>query len=202
MPSVVHSPPPAHLDAAFLAAKHQAGLAYEEYLASNPVKAENWRKLEAQLYLTEDQQKLVRGFTREIKILAISGIWCGDCVAQCPMLVKIAQATRRQNLIDLKFVDRDVHIDLSQRVMINAGLRVPTVIFMAEDFEPVSILGDRTLTRYRSVAALQLGPSCPLPGAAIPQDELNVTLQEWLNEIERVHLLLRLSARLRERHGD
>jgi hypothetical protein len=86
--------------------------------------------------------------------------------------------------------------------MINAGRRVPTVIFMAEDFEPVAVLGDRTLTRYRAVAARQLGPSCPLPGAAVPADELHATLQEWLDEVERVHLLLRLSARLRQKHGD
>lgn len=177
-----------------------AGLDYDSYLATDPAKAENWRKLEAQIHLTDAQQNLIRSFTRQIKVLAISGIWCGDCVAQCPMLMKIAQANPR--CIDLKFVDRDVHIDLSQRVMINAGLRVPTVIFMAEDFEPVSILGDRTLMRYRSVAAKQLGPSCPLPGAAIAQDELNATLQEWLNEIERIHLLLRLSSRLREKHAD
>jgi len=76
------------------------------------------------------------------------------------------------------------------------------MIFMAEDFEPVSILGDRTLTRYRALAAKQLGAACPLPGAPIPQDELNATLQDWLDEVERVHILLRLSGRLREKHGD
>ena len=194
---------PAHnLDAAFLRAKHQSGLDYEAYLATDPAKAANWRKYEQQLHLSELQLKLVGGFTREIKVLVSSGIWCGDCAVQCPMLVKIAQATSKPNLIDIKIVDRDEHSDLSNQIMINGGLRVPTVIFMAEDFEPVSIIGDRTLTRYRAVAARQLGPSCPLPGAPVPQDELNATLQDWLDEIERVHLLLRLSARLRETHGD
>ncbi len=76
------------------------------------------------------------------------------------------------------------------------------VIYMAEDFEPVSIFGDRTLHRYRAIAAKQLGASCPLPGAPLPNEELQATLQDWLDEIERVHLLLRLSARLRQKHGD
>jgi hypothetical protein len=116
------------------------------------------------------------------------------------MLDAIAAANPAK--IDLKWLDRDEHIDLSNLIRINAGLRVPTVIFMAEDFEPVSIFGDRTLTRYRAIAAKQLGPSCPMPGAPIPQDELNATLQEWVNEFERVQLLLRLSTRLREKHGD
>ena len=73
---------------------------------------------------------------------------------------------------------------------------------MAEDFEPVSVLGDRTLTRYRAIAARQLGASCDIPGVLIPQHEFNETLQEWLNEFERVQLLLRLSAWLRQKHGD
>jgi hypothetical protein len=199
MPAVSSKP---QLDAAYLQSKHRAGLDYESYLATDPAKAARWRQHESQIQLTEPQGRLVAGFARQIKILVVSGIWCGDCAVQCPMLVKIAQATSKPDLIDIKFIDRDQHVDLSERIMINAGLRVPTVIFMAEDFEPVSILGDRTLTRYRAVAARQLGPSCPLPGAPIPNDELNATLQDWLDELERVHLLLRLSGRLRELHGD
>jgi len=27
-------------------------------------------------------------------------------------------------------------------------------------------------------------------------------MQDWLDEVERVHLLLRLSGRLRQKHGD
>jgi hypothetical protein len=76
------------------------------------------------------------------------------------------------------------------------------VVWMAEDFEFVSMLGDRTLSRYRSIARKQLGFSCPVPGVALPADEGAETLQEWLNEFERVQLLLRLSGRLRQKHGD
>lgn len=191
---------PTRLNAAFLKSKHDAGLDYESYLSTDPAKAERWRTFEKQIALTDGQRTLITGFVRQVKVLCLSGIWCGDCVAQCPMLVKIAQANPR--CIDLKFVDRDEHIDLSEQVKINTGLRVPVVIFMAEDYEPVSVFGDRTLTRYRALAAKQLGAACPLPGAPIPQDELNATLQDWLNEFERVHLLLRLSGRLREMHGD
>ena len=192
--------PPTHLNAAYLKSKHQAGLNYDQYLATDPAKAERWRAIEPQIVLSSQQEELVAGFTRQVRVLCVSGIWCGDCVAQCPMLWRIAQAN--PNAIDLRFVDRDQHIDLAEHIRINAGLRVPMVIFMAEDFEPVSICGDRTLTRYRALAAKQLGAACPLPGAPIPRDELNVTLQDWLDEFERVHLLLRLSGRLREKHGD
>src|SRR5262245_63089451 len=80
------------LDASFLEAKHRAGLDYESYLATDPVKAARWRPYEQQVTLTDDQRTLIAGFVRPIKVLVVSGIWCGDCAVQCPMLVNISQA--------------------------------------------------------------------------------------------------------------
>jgi thiol-disulfide isomerase/thioredoxin len=188
------------MNAEQLKRKHDAGLDYEAYLATDAEKAADWRRVYDQVDLDGAQRQLIAGFTRDMKVLAISGIWCGDCVQQLPLVQRIAEAN--PDRIDLRYVDRDEHMDLSERVKINDGLRVPLVVFMAEDHEPVSVFGDRTLTRYRALAAKQLGGACPLPGVAVPADELRGTLQDWLDEFERVHLLLRLSGRLRQRHGD
>jgi hypothetical protein len=79
---------------------------------------------------------------------------------------------------------------------------VPTVVWCAEDFEFCSVQGDRTLARYRAMAARQLGAACPLPAASVPADEAAATMQGWIDEFERVQLMLRLSPRLRQRHGD
>jgi hypothetical protein len=190
---------PVSMNAQYLRSKHEAGVGWEDYLATNEEKAERWREIHGQLGLTGDQRRLVGLFTRRMPVLCVSGIWCGDCVQQGPLIQHIADANP---LIDLRWVDRDEHADLAERIMINAGLRVPVVLFMAEDYEPVAIAGDRTLTRYRSIAARQLGGACPLPGAPVPDEELAATLQDWLDEFERVHLLLRLSGRLRQMHGD
>lgn len=187
------------MNSSYLKSKHEAGLDYAGYMATDSEKAANWQTIYDQITLSQDQRTLIEGFVRNVKILVVSGIWCGDCVQQGPLLQRIAEAN---DCIDMKWVDRDEHADLSEQIMVNAGLRVPMAIFMAEDYEPVSIIGDRTLTRYRAIAAKQLGPSCPLPGAPVPTEELQATLQEWLDEFERVHLLLRLSGRLREVHGD
>jgi hypothetical protein len=75
-------------------------------------------------------------------------------------------------------------------------------LFLAEDFELCSIYGERSLNRYRSMASTQLGASCPIGIAAPDVDELGATLADWLNEFERMQLLLRLSPRLRRRHND
>ena len=104
--------------------------------------------------------------------------------------------------IALRLLDRDEHKDLSSQLRINGGDRVPVALFLSEDNELCSVFGDRPLSRYRALAARQLGPSCPT-GLFVPEsDELAATLQDWLNEVERVQLMLRLSGRLRQKHGD
>jgi hypothetical protein len=178
---------------------HASAQTYDAYLESGSTHAAPWRENDTRTELSPTQQALLGGFVRVMKVLVLSGVWCGDCSAQGPMLAAIAAASPK---IDLRWLDRDANTELAQHLSINAGHRVPTVLFMAEDYEPVSVLGDRTLSRYRSIAKRQLGAACDIPGAHIAEDEYAATLQEWLNEFERVQLLLRLSARLRQKHGD
>ncbi len=184
-----------------LESKFTGALGYDAYVKSGkPAHIENWSKVLERAALTGPQRGLVESFVRRMNVLVLSGTWCGDCVQQCPILRRIEEANPGR--VAVRFLDRDEHRDLSDPVMICGGLRVPTVIFLNEDFEFCGLLGDRTLSRYRALAARQLGPSCPLPGAPLAQDELNASTQDWVDEFERVQLLLRLSPKLRERYGD
>lgn len=189
------------MDAAYLKQKHQAGFTYDQYVRSGtPAQHENWMRIHAQAALTPAQMTLLGSFTRRIHVIALSGIWCGDCVQQGPLIQRIAEAC--PDCIDLRWLDRDQHMDLQRHVAINGGHRVPVLLFCSEDFELVGWFGDRTLSRYRAIAARQLGAACPLPGAHVDGDELAATLQDWVEQFERVHLLLRLSPRLRQIHND
>lgn len=189
------------LGADFLRAKFEAGVSMRDHASSGtPEQRESWMRIYEQASLGEEQRRLVGLFTREMNVLVSSGVWCGDCVQQCPLLERIAEANPER--VRLRFVDRDSHMDLAERITICGGLRVPVAVFMAEDFEVVSVFGDRTLSRYRALAARQLGASCPVPGAPVDDDELAATLGDWLDEFERVQLVLRLSTRLRQKHGD
>ena len=68
----------------------------------------------------------------------------------------------------------------------------------------MSRFGDRTLSRYRSMARKMLpaDEAAAVVLAEAPADPVRAVLDECLDELERVHLLLRLSSRLREKHGD
>lgn len=178
-----------------------AGLPFDEYIATGTDhQARSWQEIHDQANLAPPQADLITGFVREINVLAISGVWCGDCAQQLPFLERFRAAN--PDRVRLRFIDRDARADFTGGITICSGRRVPVVVFMNEDFDFISLFADRTLSRYRALAARHLGASCPIPGATIPQDELNATQQDWLNELERVHLLCRLSPKLRGRHGD
>ena len=189
------------MNASYLSEQFSKALTYDRYLATGTAEQQRrWNDVYNAARLTRDQLQVTAGFSRQMKVLILSGIWCGDCVQQCPLLVRIAEA--RPDLIELRLLDRDLHRDLTEQVHINAGDRVPVALFLAEDFELCSIEGDRTLSRYRALARKQLGAACPTGIGGPDPDEVGHTLQDWVDEFERIQLMLRLSPRLRQKHGD
>jgi hypothetical protein len=190
-----------HMTPHFLSQKFAAALPYSQYvLTGTEEQQRRWKQVYDLAKLIDDQKQLTGGFVREMKVLIVSGIWCGDCVQQCPLQQRIAEGNASR--IDLRILDRDQHRDLAEKVRVNAGDRVPVAIFMAEDFELCSVFGDRTINRYRALAKKQLGASCPIGIVPPDRDEMAATLKDWLDEFERVQLMLRLSARLRMKHMD
>lgn len=181
----------------------EAALSYDKYISTvaKPGEATNWNAAHGRVHLTAQQRQVLGGFVRRVNVLCFSGTWCGDCVHQCPMLDHIAKAAPA-GTVDLRFVERPSHRALSDAFKVCGGDRVPLAIFMNEDFDFCALAGDRTLSRYRALAQKNLGASCPLPGAAQATAEIDATLQDWVNEFERAHLMLRLSTKLRQRHGD
>lgn len=199
------------LTSATYRAAFQSAVQYPAYLdTAQPHERPNWTSFASRVALTDAQQALIRGFERRLNVLVISGTWCGDCVQQVPILDAIARAhpvpasdpTARTPGIDLRIVDRDRHAEFSRHFTICGGGRVPVILFLNEEFDFVALAGDRTLARYRRMAAARLGASCPLPGAPVAGDEIAAVTADWLDTFERVALLLRLSTKLRAFHGD
>jgi thiol-disulfide isomerase/thioredoxin len=189
------------MDAQFLRSQFEQALAYNAYLKTGSDEQQRrWTQVYEAAKLLDPQKVLLSGFLRQMNVFVISGIWCGDCVQQCPLIERIAEGAPEK--ITLRYVDRDQHKELSSKLRINGGDRVPVVLFLAEDFELCGVYGERTLSRYRAIARRQLGASCPTGIGAPDQDELAATLGDWLNEFERMQLLLRISPRLRQKYGD
>lgn len=188
-------------NASYLSGKFSSGLPYGRYIQTgNEEQQRRWKQVYDAAQLTDAQKQLVAGFVREMKILIFSGIWCGDCIQQCPLIQRIAEVNPAK--IDLRFVERLKESELDPEVRTNGGSRVPVVVFLSEDNEWCATAGDRTIHRYRALAHARLGPMCPTGIVAPDKDELAATLSDWLNEVERVQLMLRLTPRLRQKYQD
>ena len=183
------------------AGKFAAGLSYADFLNThgNEEHRRRWADMHARISLTSEQTALVASFKREMKVLCLAGAWCGDCVNQCPILDHLDRVNAR---IVVRYFDRDMHPDLAAELRVCGGARVPVVVFMSEDGFEVGRYGDRTLSKYRKLASDQFGPSCPT-GLVPPEPQLLASVtQDWLDQFERAELILRTSARLRQKHGD
>jgi Thioredoxin len=176
-------------------------LPYQSFLDrhASPPQRIRWDAMHGRFSLTPGQQTLLDGFARRMPVLCLAGAWCGDCINQCPVFDHLARATSQ---IDLRFIDRDARPELRDLLAINGGHRVPVVVFLSEDWFEVSRYGERTVSTYRRLATEQLGPNCPTGLVPPAAEALAATTAEWLSEFERAQLVLRLSPRLRSKHGD
>ena len=182
------------------AARFEEGLIYSGFLEKHGTAEQRsrWADVHSQITLTSTQVNLLESFVRDMKILVVAGAWCGDCVNQCPVFDHFSVVNPK---IQIHFFDRDADADLADELMICGGNRVPALLFLSEDGYVCGRYGDRTLSKYRHMAATQAGVACST-GIGESQSLLEHVTQDWLDEFERIQLMLRLSGRLREKHGD
>ncbi len=179
-----------------------SALTYDAFLDTygTPERRRRWETVREHVALDRSQKALLQDFTRQMNVLCVAATWCGDCANQGAILQTIAAACPR---VDLRFLDRDTaDAAFLDQIKINGGQRIPITIFLSEDFEDCGHYGDRPLSFYRHMAEEMMGPACST-GIVPPSAELLAAgVRDWLVEFERIQLMLRLTGRLRELHGD
>ena len=184
-----------------LYAAFQTALPYADFLAKygGDEHRRRWADFHAKVELTAAQKALLATFTREINVLVLAGAWCGDCIQQCPILEHFAAAAPNMTV---RYIDRDADLGVKTQLSLMGGARVPIAVFFSEEGNEAARFGDRTISKYRQLAKDQLGAACPTGLVAPPTELIAAVTQDWLDIVERVHHMLRLSPRLREKHGD
>ena len=178
---------------------YQMALPYKEYLLTAPEKAQRWRDFESRApELTYEQKKRVQGYNREINILAMVSIWCGDSVRTTSIIRKITEAAGEK--VNIRFIERDSDPELREELRILGATRVPRIVFLTEDFWEIDREGDRLLPVYRAKAAREAGMNYDA-GIMTPK-ALEEETEAWLDVFERVLLMTRLAPPLRERYHD
>jgi thiol-disulfide isomerase/thioredoxin len=176
------------------------GLKFTDYLdTGTEIQKEKWENYSKVTKISDAQIYEIKEFKREMNIFCLSGIWCGDCMRQGPILEKIAKESSK---INLHFFENEAFSEIRDEVRIIGGTRVPVIIICSEDFLEVTRFGDRTLSTYERKAKRELGNACDAGLVPPKEEEMLKESTEWFNVIKRAQLMLRLSPSLREKHND
>jgi hypothetical protein len=175
-------------------------LPYAKYIATGTsAQQDKWRVYGERISLTDEQRAIAERFKRQLNVIVLSGMWCGDCARQGPMLDLIGSAS---SVLTIKFIDNQVMPELRDEVRIHGAARVPVAVFVSEDFFEVGRFGDRQLAAYRRKVNTELGAACDAGIVPPSPEELADEVAEWFEHFERLQLLLRVSPYLRRRHND
>ena len=181
-------------------------LPYTQYLATGTENhRKRWLAMDRKVQVSDAQQRRLVQFTRRMNLLCYSGIWCGDCVRQGPILQHLAAAANAATgaeVVDLRFAERVDDSELADELRILGALRVPVTVCLSEDFFEVGRTGDRMLVTYRRKAQRELGAACDVGLVPPPEAEVATEVEQWLDHLERMQWMLRLAPMLRARHGD
>jgi thiol-disulfide isomerase/thioredoxin len=173
---------------------------YNDYVGEADVQyRERWRDSEKRIpELSDEQKSRLTGYNRNLKVLFYSGIWCGDCSRQGPIIEKIADTCGEK--VKIRFIERDISEELQDELRIVGALRVPIAVFLSEDYWEIERYGERTLSVYRSKLAREtnMGNDKGILSPRAREREL----AEWVEIFERILIMLRLSPPLRRRHED
>ena len=125
-------------------------VAEEKSTGTNPTEAlvmytalnhKRMKRLDKKGTLTEEQLQAIKELKQPIKWVVLTESWCGDAAQILPYINKIANSSE---LIDLKIVLRDEHLDLMDQHLTNGGRAIPKLImYNADTNETIGSFGPR-----------------------------------------------------------
>lgn len=117
------------------------GMTYEEFKASMTRNRERLEANERGLELSDGDLAPFRALSRPLRVLVLAEDWCGDVIANLPILGRIAAETGK---LDLRVFLRDQNPDLMDRYL-NRGVyrSIPVFAFFDDDFEQLGLFIER-----------------------------------------------------------
>src|SRR3981081_2863244 len=155
------------------------GLTYDAYKAQMTRNLEQVQQNEKDLQLKpEDVQKL-RDLPKPVNVMALAEDWCGDVVANLPVLGKLAAESNGKLNVRVHLRDQEPGTTIMDEHLNKGQFKsIPTVIFLDGQFNEVGVWTERpdSVTKLREEKRLELykqnpewgDPSKPI--AEVPED--------------------------------
>jgi hypothetical protein len=163
-------------------ARFEQGLTYEAYKAQMTRNRERFEENEKRVDLGKADLEAFRALPRPVKVVVLAEDWCGDVIANLPVLGRLAKESGK---LDVRVFLRDQNDDIMQRYLNKGQFKsIPVFVFFDEDFRelghwierPASVTEVRAKRRNQIFAAHpEFGsPDAPVDALA---EEVRVRLQ-------------------------
>src|SRR5436305_1029536 len=131
--------------------RFEQGMTYEEYKAQMTRNQERFAANERELILRPEDVAAFKSLPQPVHVLALAEDWCGDVIANLPILGRLAAESGKLNV---SVFLRDQHPDLMDNYLNRGEFRsIPVFVFFDDDFHEIG----RFIERPESVSARRAG---------------------------------------------
>ena len=169
-------------------ARWDTGLTYDAFKAAMTRNQERFTQNEERVALDPATVRAFASLPQRLRVLVLAEDWCGDVVANLPILGRLAREVPR---LDVRIFYRDQNLDLMER-WLNQGKyqSIPVFVFFDEKFRelghwierPASVTDRRAQERRKIFAA---HPEFGSPDAPVDQlsEDVRTRLQSELQKM-------------------
>jgi hypothetical protein len=166
-------------------ARFEQGLTYDAYKEQMTRNRDRVEENERRVDLSKEDLAAFRSLPRPVKVLVLAEDWCGDVVANLPVLGRLAKDSGK---LDVRIFLRDQNDDIMERYLNKGQFKsIPVFVFFDDEFRelghwierPASVTEVRAKRRREIFAA---HPEFGSPDAPVDQlaEDVRVRLQAEL----------------------
>lgn len=155
--------------------RYVQGMTYDEYKQQMTRNRERLESNEEGVNVTDDLLAPFRALSRPLKVVVLTEDWCGDAIANLPVLARVA---RESGKLEMRIFLRDQNEDLMEQYMNGEFRSIPVFAFLDEDFNevgrfierPASVTAERQRRRKEIYASDPAFGSPDAPPTDLPED--------------------------------
>lgn len=163
--------------------RFNSGMTYDEYKAQMTRSREQLEANERDLQLDPADLAAFKNLPQPLNVLALAEDWCGDVIANLPILGRIAADSGKLNI---RVFLRDQNADLMDLYLNRGEFRsIPTMVFFDDKFDEVGRFIERpdSVTKLRAEKRLEIFAQHPEFGSpTAPVDQLPEDVRIRLNQ--------------------
>jgi hypothetical protein len=159
-------------------AQFESGMTYQAYKDQMTRNREQLEQNERDVEVTEEDLRAFKSLPRAVNVMALAEDWCGDVIANLPILGRIANESGTLN-VRIHLRDQEPGSQIMDQYLNRGQFKsIPTLVFLDEDFNDLGVWIERpeTVTSLREERRQKLyadnpawgDPSTPI--AELPED--------------------------------